>query len=204
MGQNNIIESAMSFLDGLEKQLKETEAAQEQSYSAIQLQKMAPTISKFLVEKMETDYWRRDGQIRILRAKADSIATAILKAMDRNGLIDALAEILPQEFFTSEGNAHISKKKMAVKEFRQKLLVGRQLWELSLEERQAYEHPPKASTRFLGRGGTNHFHGVADSFNAASMFFNRTIQTHGGKIRGGSSAGDGVYIGRGGKRIRKF
>ncbi|KKS95945.1 MAG: hypothetical protein UV75_C0004G0018 [Candidatus Giovannonibacteria bacterium GW2011_GWA1_43_15] len=204
MDQNNIIESATAFLDGLEKQLKGAETAQEQTYSSIQSQKTAPTISKFLVDKMETEYWALDKKIRDLRVKTEAIVTAIIQAMDGNGSVDSLIELLPQEFFTIKGNAHVSKRKAAVEEFRRKLLSGRPLAELSLEERQAYEHPPKAPTRFLGRGGTNHFHDVADSFNAAAMFFSRTVQSHGGKIRGGSSAGEGVYIGRGGKRIRKF
>ena len=65
--------------------------------------------------------------------------------------------------------------------------------------------PQHGSGRFVqtGRRATR-VKGRFDVYDAPDAFFDATADTHGGKVRGGSSAGKGCYVNAKGKQVRKF
>ncbi len=154
-------------------------------------------VPRFKFEETETDYWRVTDKVQSLEEKIKEITDTLDKFETGDANENDLKALLPQEEIEPE---KISKRKQAIAREEERLQrLGIDLREIAFERHIA--NFGADGYRFTTGKHQKRVSGNMDTYSAEGVFYNRTIDTHGGKADYGKRGN--FYTSSSGKRIRK-
>lgn len=195
------------YADAISEERVRLEQQRDNLYSEVQQLRTNPNLhEQELIIQKEKLYWEIIAALEALEQKEDTLQNHILSVEEGNYDIEEIKSFLPKE--EKQDTPKISRRKQKILEERERereLLLSQMEPEIAefyrhfnLRPVSHDEHNPNRLT--TGRRATK-IKGNFDTLDAEGMFYEKTIDTHGGKVR--KRKGSNSFVGKGGKRIRK-